>query len=76
MSCIKNIYHNKEKCEPKIKNQRLQICRECGQKIWLKEKLFCILAIRRAGKTIWKDPLGFAPWMAESLLSLCPLHKW
>ena len=56
-------------------DNRVQICQKCSDNIWFGRNLFCKLFMRRAGSTLWPDPIAFVPIRARVEEEMCPLHK-
>lgn len=57
-------------------DSRVRICQQCEKNFWIGRNLFCLMFLRRVGRTLWPDPEAFIPARARVEDEHCPLKKW
>jgi len=55
---------------------RIRKCRGCDKSYWIGRSLFCIMRLRRVGRSMWPDPLAYVPGFAGVETEKCMLDKW
>lgn len=55
---------------------RIRKCQKCSDNFWIRKNLFCLLRLRRAGRTLWPDPNAFVPALAAKEENKCLKGVW
>lgn len=55
---------------------RIRACRKCDDNFWIGRNLFCLLRLRRFGRTLWADPNAFVPTFAADKKNECLKDRW
>ena len=60
----------------KLFYERINVCRRCDRVFKTAMKFFCIILIRRFGRTLWADENADMAKRAKEKEGFCPLHLW
>jgi len=57
-------------------DDRVRACQKCSDSFWIGRRLFCLLRLRRFGRTLWPDPNAYVPALAADKKNECLKDEW
>lgn len=57
-------------------DDRIRKCQKCNDNFWIGKRLFCLLRLRRFGRTLWPDPNAYVPALAAKKENECLRGNW